>query len=423
MSDAVIAALLLSPNVLTGAALLWGFRPLPLVGALLKRYRWIAAVFVALIAVSVAMGAALIAQERALREGSARAAKKFDMVIAAPGSELTLMFATVFLQPSNVPLLDGFVFNEIAAREEVEIAAPLAFGDSYEGAPLVGTTPEFLVHLTEGEIEGRLFEAPLEGVAGAALNLEIGHTFAPAHGVGESAEEGLHEDEYTIVGRMAPTGSPWDRAIIVPVEGVWQTHGLSDGKRSADAPVGPPFVSELFPGTPAIIVRMDRLPDLYSLRAELNAREDTMAFFPGTVLAGLYSVMGDIRDAMSLMALVTQVLVAVAVLTGLFILTRLFRRQLTLLHVLGAPRRFVVGVLWSFATALLVAGVILGLALGAGATSILSSIVSERIDVLITARLSWPELHLALGFLSLSSALAAVVGLASPRGTTEALRN
>ena len=101
-----------------------------------------------MIAISVALGVGLIAQERGLRKGTARAAEKFDLIIAAPGSEVTQVLASVYLQPSNLPLLDGKLFNEIANHDHVSLAAPIAFGDSYRGAPVVGTTALFLSHLS-----------------------------------------------------------------------------------------------------------------------------------------------------------------------------------------------------------------------------------------------------------------------------------
>ena len=130
-----------------------------------------------------------------------------------------------------------------------------------------------------------------------------------------------------------------------------------------------------------------------------------MAFFPGAVLANLYRVMGDVREAMSLMATVTQGLVAASVLLGLFILTRLFQRQLALLRAIGAPARFVFSVIWSYSVALLAAGGILGVAFGFAASAILSQIVTERTDILVRASIGWPEMHLVAGFVSLSAIL------------------
>ena len=62
------------------------FNPLPVVMADYRRNRLLLAITFALIALAVAIGVGVIAQERALRQGSARAADDFDLLIGAPGS-------------------------------------------------------------------------------------------------------------------------------------------------------------------------------------------------------------------------------------------------------------------------------------------------------------------------------------------------
>jgi len=398
---------LLLPALAAGIAVLWGFRPQALVGALLWRYRWTSLTFVLLIAVSVGIGVGLIAQERGLRKGTARAAEKFDLIVAAPGSEITMLFAAVYLQPSDVPLLSGAVYDEIASNEQVDLAAPIAFGDSYRDSPVIGTTAQFIGHLAGDLAEGRMFAGTLEAVAGSRVDLALGTSITPAHGVGDSAEEDAHAGhEITIVGKMPPTGSPWDRAILVPVESVWEVHGLAKGHAPEQKDqIGPPFDPDYFPGTPAILVRAEELWANYALRSEFT-RSDTMAFFPGAVLAQLHALMGDIRQVMSVMAVLTQVLVAAGVLTGLIILSRLFARRLALLRALGAPRRFVFAVVWAYAATLIVTGSLAGLAVGWVAVRVISSVVTARTDILVTATLSWPEFHLIAAFVSLTVLLA-----------------
>lgn len=417
--DWLIAVALVLPILLVGATLLRGFRPLPLVGALLWRFRWANLMFVLLIAISTGMGIGLIAQERGLRIGTAQAADKFDLVVTAPGSELTMMLAAVYLQPSAVPLLDGATYDRIARTDRVEIAAPIAFGDSYAGAPVVGTIAGFVTYLSDDQIDGRLFARSGEAVIGAAIDLSLGDRFVPAHGMGQGAEADAHDGfDIEVVGRMARTGSPWDRAILIPIETVWEVHGLANGHRVEDGDrIGPPFAPDLFPGTPAIIVRATELWANYALRSEFTEAGQTMAFFPGTVLANLYRVMGDVRQVMSIMSLVTQGLVAASVLLGLFILSRLFQRQLAMLRALGAPRRFIMAVVWGYGAALLTAGTVLGLCFGLITAAVLSRIVTLRTDILVSASLSWSEINLALGFLSATSLLSlvpAVVVLARP---------
>ncbi len=449
--DIALLIVLLLPALLTGLLVLRGYAPWPLLRGFFGRFRWSAALFVLLIAISTGMGIGLLAQERGLRRGTAQAADKFDLIVAAPGSELTALFASVFLQPSDMGLVSGAAYAEIARHEQVSIAAPLAFGDSYGAAPVVGTTAEFLRHLSEGQIDGRLWQDHAEAVVGALVPLETGASFTPAHGVGDAADpeahggghadeegedhgEGDHGEEshdhdhggtITVVGRMAPTGTPWDRAILIPVEFVWEVHGLANGHApDREAQIGPPFDPEYFPGTPAVVVRAQELWANYALRSEFTRDGETMAFFPGAVLSGLYRVMGDVRQAMSLMALVTQGLVAASVLTGLFILTRLFRRQIALLRALGAPRRFVFATVWAFSAVLLLVGSLLGLGVGWGAAEVLSRFVSARTDIAISALPGWTELHLLAGFVSLAmllSLLPAAVVLRQP--SVEGLRS
>ncbi|MDT8854688.1 ABC transporter permease [Paracoccaceae bacterium Fryx2] len=402
VQDALLALLLIAPGFLAGALVLRALRPLPLVGAMLRRFVVVNGLFVALITVSVGLGVGLLAQERGLRQGSARAAEKFDLIVAAPGSEVTVMLAAVYLQPSDMPLVTGPQYAEIAGADGVAFAAPIAFGDSHLGAPVVGTTTDFVTHLAGPLAEGRLFSTAGEAVAGAYAPVAVGGSFTPAHGHGPAAEGDAHAGSaYTITGRMAPTGSPWDRAILVPVEGVWAVHGLANGHAPDDPRIGPPFVAELMPGTPAVLVHATEIWGNYALKSRFT-RADLMAFFPGTVLAQLHGLMRDVRAAMSLMAVLTQVLVTLSVLIGLMILVRLIARSLALLRAIGAPLRFVFAVVWAYSAALIVTGAGLGLALGWVAARALSAVVTARTDVLVTAHPGWPEVHLVAGFISLT---------------------
>lgn len=406
--DIVVLIALLLPAAIMGVTTLRGYAPGAMLRGLLRRYWGISLTFTLLIALSVALGTALLAQERGLREGTAQAAEKFNLIVAAPGDEVTTMLAAVYLQATDMPLVDGPTYNAIATHEYVALAAPIAFGDSYQGAPVVGTTEDFVTHLSEGLSEGRMFEEREEAVAGARIDLAMGDSFSPAHGLGDAAVEGAHGDlEYTVVGRMPMTGSPWDRAILVPVESVWEVHGMADGhaldRELGD--IGPPYDPDRFPGTPAVLVQAEALWANYSLRSEFTT-ERTMAFFPGAVLTRLYRIMGDIRAIMSLMAVVTQILVGAGVLAGLVILTRLLSRRLALFRALGAPRRFIFALTWSFAAILVTTGSILGLLLGLAASGAISRAITARTDVLVEAQLGWSELHLVAGFVSLTVILA-----------------
>lgn len=417
VQDLSLTLALLLPVVLLWAVLRRGTTPGPLIAALLWRYRGTNLLFILLIALSVAVSVALLQQERGLRDASARAANKFDMIVSPPGSEMTMMLATVYLQPTVSDLLDGATFGAIASDPRIAMAAPLAFGDSYEGAPVVGTTPQFVDYFTEGALKGRPFQATDEAIVGAEVPLTLGARFTPAHGHGAAADtEAHHGAEVTVVGRMAPTGSPWDRAILMPIEAVWQTHGLADGHAPERAgQIGPPFDPAFFPGTPAVVVKAKALWQTYALRTDFTRDSRMMAFFPGAVLNQLYGVLGDVRRAVSALALVSQAMVAAATLAALGILMRLFRRPLAVLAALGAPSRFILSVIWSYCATLITLGVTLGFALGISGTGLISRLLSQRLELAISPSLGWSEVHLAAAFLAISCLFALLPALWTSR--------
>ncbi|SDD21813.1 putative ABC transport system permease protein [Paracoccus isoporae] len=423
--DLAILAALLSPLLLLGWGICRGYALMPLLRSLFLRHLWTNLAFIALVAISVGLGVGLIAQERGLRTATARVAEKFDLVIAAPGDEIGMLMATVFLQPSDAPLLDGQMWQRVAeaAKGSARIA-PLAYGDSWQGHTLIGSTAEFVTHLSGDLAEGTAFTAPSQAVVGAGVPLRVGQGFAPAHGSSPAAEADAHDDmTVRVVGRMRATGSPWDSAIILPVEGVWLAHGLGNGHADAEDPqVGPPFAPQYFPGTPAILVTTRDLPTAYALQSRFDG-DDSMAFFPGAVLSRLHGLMGNLREIMSVMSVVTQVIVLAAVTTGLIVLSRLFSRRLALLQALGAPARMIFALIWSYAALLLGIGAVLGLAVAFGAVHLLSAMLSARTGLLIAADLGWAELHLVAACLALGLLVALIPALvALRRDVTEALR-
>ncbi|SIR08432.1 putative ABC transport system permease protein [Rhizobium sp. RU35A] len=191
------------------------------------RRLWLGAfVLVLLVALATALGVAVTVQERALRLGSARAADRFDLVVGAAGSETQLVLSSVFLQPSPLPLMPGAVLAKLAADPRVAWAAPVGFGDSFMGYPIIGTTTALVKGTTAGFAEGGLFVHEGEAIVGAAVHLPLGAEIKPMHGTAETGGETHTEIAYRVVGRVKPTGTPWDRAILVPVQAVWHIHGL-----------------------------------------------------------------------------------------------------------------------------------------------------------------------------------------------------
>lgn len=378
-----------------------------------------ALVVVALIALAVALGVGVTLQERALRLGSARAADKFDLVIGARGSEMQLVLSTVFLQPAALPLVPGRVLADLQADPRVAWAAPVGFGDFHDGTPVVGTTARLIAETAPGLAEGTMFAAEDEAVAGALVDLAPGEGFTPTHGTIGHDHDGIR---YRVTGRLKPTGTPWDRAILVPIQAVWRVHGMSAGPAGAhdpaetghpagssrDAPLAGDENWQAAPGIPAILVKPASIGDAYRLRQDYRAQDDTMAVFPAEVLTSLYATLGDARQVLSAVAIAAQALVAVALLLVTLTHVGQRRRQIGALRALGAPRGAIFAMVWAELFALIAAGATLGLGGGFLAARLLSRAIAQRQGFDLPVALSGGDLA-GLGLLLVVAALLATV--------------
>ena len=53
------------------------------------------------------------------------------------------------------------------------------------------------------------------------------------HGLPGHEQEEHDAVAYRVTGRFAPTSTPWDRAILVPIEGVWKAHAHGEDDHAA----------------------------------------------------------------------------------------------------------------------------------------------------------------------------------------------
>jgi putative ABC transport system permease protein len=154
-----------------------------------------------------------------------------DLVVGADGSPLQIALAGALhldAPPGNVKLADAARLADLPA---VRRAVPVSLGDSLDGWRILGASSDIYALYRATPAQGRLPDASMEAVAGAAaaeaLGLTVGTTFAGSHGLDVGGE--VHDDApYTLVGVLAPTGTALDRTIITPLESVWDVHGAHD---------------------------------------------------------------------------------------------------------------------------------------------------------------------------------------------------
>lgn len=171
--------------------------------------------------------------------------RELNSVVAPGGLGLGAAFSEVLVE-------DTFDRQQAAAMKleksgkynrYTHIAVPICLGDSYVDPETqadfrcVGTKPNFFTDLvldidTEQKFEfseGRCFveNSPEHGffecVVGAMVarqcDIKIGDRLQATHGDPDSSSAHIHEQEYTVVGIIAATATPHDRAVFLNMEG------------------------------------------------------------------------------------------------------------------------------------------------------------------------------------------------------------
>lgn len=405
----------------------------------LRRFWGGAVAIIVLLALSVALSSVVTLQERAVRLGTARASDKFDLVIGAAGSDTQLTLSSVFLQPSPLPLMSGAMLRKLSGDSRVAFAAPIGFGDSAMGFPIVGTTTQLISVLSPQLAEGALFSRLGEAVIGSAVDLPIGGRVSPMHGTVETGGHAHTEVRYHIAGKMAPTGTAWDRAILVPIRTVWQLHGMEvheghghkdhtgtphDHDREIDinAPLDEVFDANS-PDIPAILVKPKTIADAYRLRQEYRS-ENTLAVFPAEVLTRLYSTLGDARSLLLGIAVGTQAIVVLALLLVAVMHIGARKRQIGALRAFGAPVRSIMAIVWGELFFLLLLGIFLGLALGYAVAHVITSWLTAATAVRMPVEFAMSDLWLTVGFVLVAAVVSLVPALMTLRmSAASALRS
>jgi putative ABC transport system permease protein len=325
----------------------------------LRNRRFTAALTVLSIALAVALLLAVERIRHEAREGFAATVSGTDLVVGARSSPLHLLLASVFRIGNPTNNVAWQSYRHFAERPEVAWTIPLSLGDSHRGFRVLGTTPDYFEHFRfarERRLEfaqGRRFEAEHDAVLGAevaqALGYGLGRQIVIAHGTGEVAFSQHGEHPFRVAGILARTGTPVDRAIHVPLEGIDEIHDTQgDDKRQISA-----FLVGLKQRRAAL--GFQRLVNEYK-------GEPLTAILPGVALLEVWEIAGAAERTL----LAVSVLVVAVGLAGMLIalLTSMAerRREMAVLRSVGARPLHVFGLILGEAAFLTLAGIALGVA-------------------------------------------------------------
>lgn len=309
----------------------------------------------------------------------------FDAVLGARGSKLQLVLNAIFhLEPSqgNLAWAD---YEMVKRHPAVKTAIPIAVGDNLRGYRLVGTIPELFEKVeyapgkkfaVAGASGARFFSnAPdaREAVAGAfaarKLGLKVGDTFKPFHGLAFD-EKNQHEEIFTIVGVMAPTNTPVDRVIWIPLKGV-QTMSGHDAKAATDVS--------------AVLIQLRTASAGFMLDMMYNKQGNrlTLAYPVGAIIAELFGKIAWFDQVLTLVAYLVALVAAGSVLASIYNSMSARRRDLAILRALGARRRMIFGAVVAEAACIGVLGALVGYAVYFGLLTGVAEVIRAQTGVVL----------------------------------------
>lgn len=309
--------------------------------------------------------------DRALR---ARAAET-PLLLGPQGDDLDLTLSALYFRKNKLPTIPQKAWRTLA-DERRGIAIPLHTRFAARGHPIVGTAPEYYelrkLRAQSGELPLVLGECALGADLAEELGLGAGdHLFSDPIDLYDIAKPPSLKMQ--VVGTLAPTGGPDDRAVFVAVRTAWVLEGIFHGHDEpkeldpnlviGESPDGSVDLSGAmieyneitadnvqsfhFHGDPDTLPLSSVLflpateKDGTILRTRYNARSEYQMVRPPAVIDELMGTVLRIKDLLDGLAIIigatTALLTALVIVLGL----RLRRREIRTFHHLGAGPRFV----------------------------------------------------------------------------------
>ena len=404
-----------------------------------KRRRLSTSLTAASVALGVALFVAIGVLRQASEQGFQRTAGICDTIVGAKGDSLQLSLNTLYHMGFSTGNISLASFNEIRNQEGVSWAAPIALGDSYRSHRIVGVSSEFFEQVKiagSGNLsfsEGRSFDFSTEqfveehehlfgeqqaghdheddehfsyqAVIGAnvatKLLLKVGDKIVPTHGVEKSTER--HDDAASeIVGILAATGTPIDRAIYIPIIAYYKMEGhATDHEAELEGTRDARGISAIMLSTKSGYYRQQ-------IYRNINNRLDAMAVFPSIEMRKLFKLIGSGDIVLRIISLLVVVVALIGVLVSLYNAMGARRKEFAILRALGASRRSIITIVSLESAIIAFMGAVFGVLLASLAALVLATELHKFSGVTINVSLGVDEIYL-ITIVTLAGALAGLV--------------
>ena len=364
--------------------------------------RFVAALTVLSIALSVALVLGVERLRSEAKAGFANAASGIDLIVAPRGNPVQILLATVFGVGTTGAGMSWDSFEMVRDLSRVAWVVPISIGDNHKGFPVIGTNAAYFekfrhsggqrLELATGRVFGEGQEAVIGSEVAGRFGYGLGTELLVAHGAGAVAFD-VHDDvSFRVAGVLASTGTAVDRMVFVTLEGFDALHARRGFKKQdpldsfpAARKRAPAFVGRAGYGhEPETINAMyvglaNRGAVLSVQRALATYRAEPLtAVLPNVALLELWSITGTAEHALRLMAgaVVLAGLVGMIVMLSATLEAR--RREFGILRSVGASPTRIFGLIVLEAALLTTGGLVLGYLLLTGVVFLADPMLANR---------------------------------------------
>lgn len=336
-----------------------------------------------LILISIALSVSLLLGVERLRVESrnsfANTISGTDLVVGARSGAVNLLLYSVFRIGDVTNNISWKSYQKFAEHRLVEWTIPISLGDSHMGYRVMGTNQSYFRHYKYAKqktltfLQGRPFDQVYHAVLGhevaQKLNYRIGQKIVIAHGAGKTSFT-LHDDKpFEVVGILKPTGTPVDRTVHVPLEGIEAIHkDWVAGRQVAGRKIGAveALEKDLTPkAITAFLVGLKSKIATFRVQREINdyRKEPLLAILPGVALQQLWDLMGVAENALLVITTLVVAVGLIGMLTVMLAGLNERRREMAILRSVGARPGHIMLLVTGESLLLSLTGVAIGLLL------------------------------------------------------------
>jgi putative ABC transport system permease protein len=303
-----------------------------------------------------------------------------DLIVGARTGSLNLLLYSIFRIGDASANVSWKTYLKVTKHRDVAWTIPISLGDSHHGFRVLGTNEDYFRHYRFGAAQSLhfaaggpfrdLYDAVLGAEVARSLHYRMGDEITLAHGTG-AVSFALHRDKpFRVVGVLAPTGTPVDRAVHVSLRGITAIH--LDWRTGMQAPekfrIGAQAARarDLTPDSvTAFLVGMRNKVMTLTMQRAIDDYPDEalLAIVPGVALTQLWDLVGIADTALMIVAAFVVLAGLLGMMTSILTSLNERRREIAILRSVGARTHHVFGLLVAEAGVLATLGTFAGLAL------------------------------------------------------------